>query len=138
MKALTQTQAASRELEKVLEQFERWRKTRKPGTRIPTELWNAAVSLFPHCTLNQISRSLHLDFVELRKRVNGNVASEKSNGATSDSGFWELRLSDAQTSITECRLRAEDGEGRKVELELKGIATGQLLRLLLGLWEGKR
>jgi hypothetical protein len=31
-------------------------------------------------------------------------------------------------------LRAEDGAGRKVELELKSIEAGQLLQLLTRLW----
>jgi hypothetical protein len=99
-------------------------------------LWHAAVSLFPNYTLYQISRSLRLDYVDLRKRIDSNAASKKSSGAT-DNGFWELRLSEAQPNINECRLRAEDGAGRKVEMELKGIGTGQLLQLLMGLWERK-
>ena len=61
------------------------------------------------------------------------IEQEKDEGA-SGYRFWDLRLSELQTNISECRLRAEDGAGRKVELELKSIEAGQLLQLLAGLW----
>jgi len=135
MKALSQkqTQVTGRELEEVCQLFERWRQQRKLGARIPTELWEAAVSLFPRYTVNQISRSLRLDFVDVRKRVGHGKEVKKKVGA-GDSRFWELRFADSQTQIHECRLRAEDGCGRKVELELKDIGAEPLLQLLGGLW----
>ena len=109
-------QAIERDLEGVRERFESWRETRKRGARIPAELWHAAVSLFPRYSVNRISRALRLGYEDLRSRV-GN---EKDGGAKGFR-FWELRLSELQGNIGECRLRAEDEAGRKVELELKSI-----------------
>ena len=135
MKALAhnQSQATGRDLEAVREQFEHWRESRKVGARIPSELWQAAVSLHPRYTVNQISRSLRLDYMDVRKRVDCKTASGKGSGAN-DYRFWELKFSELQGHIGECRLRAEDGTGRKVELELKSIGGEQLLQLLEGLW----
>ena len=133
MKSLArkQTEVRGQDLEEVRRMFEQWRQRRKLGARIPAELWEAAVSLYPRYTVNQISRELRLDFVDLKKRI-GNGA-KKSEGAT-DFRFWEFRLPDSRMNIQECRLRAEDGSGRKVELELKDIGTEPLLQLLGGLW----
>jgi hypothetical protein len=124
-----QPQALGRDLEEVRELFDRWRESRKRGTRIPAELWQAAVSLFPRYTVNRISRVLRLGYEDVRTRVE----TEREGGAQ-DYRFWELRLSELQGHIGECRLRAEDGAGRKVELELKSIGAGELVQLLGGLW----
>jgi len=53
MKSLAQkqVQAIGQDLEGVRELFESWRHSRKRGVRIPAELWQAAVSLFPRCTV---------------------------------------------------------------------------------------
>ena len=135
MKALAhnQSQATGRDLEEVRDQFKQWRHRRKVGARIPSELWQAAVSLHPRYSVNQISRSLRLDYVDVRKRVDCQTTSSKQSRAN-DYRFWELKLAELQGCIGECRLRAEDGTGRKVELELKSIESGQLLQLLGGLW----
>jgi hypothetical protein len=131
MKALAryQPKAIERDLEEVRELFERWRENRKRGARIPAELWQSAVALFPRYSVNRISRALRLGYEGVRSRIEN----ERDEGGK-DFHFWELRLSELQGHIGECRLRAEDGAGRKVELELKSIAAGQLLQLLGGLW----
>ncbi len=131
MKALDQKAvgAIAQDLEVVRRQFESWRSGRKRGARIPAELWQAAVSLSPRYTVNQISRALRLGYEDVRSHVE----TVKAEGA-SDLHFWDFRLAELQTNISECRLRAEDGAGRKVELELKSIEASQLLQLLAGLW----
>ncbi len=131
MKALDRKdgRAIAQDLEGVRRQFEHWRSSRRRGERIPAELWQAAVSLFPRHGVHQISRALRLGHEDVRNRVEN----EKDGGA-SDFRFWDLRLDELQTNISGCRLRAEDGAGRKVELELKSIAAGQLMQLLAGLW----
>jgi len=133
----TQGQAAgalaAEDLEQVQEQFRSWREKRKKGTRIPAALWQAAVSLYPRYSLYKISRSLRLDYADLRDRIEGGKGSSQSLKAK-DYRFMEVRLSEAFGNISECRLRAEEPGGRKVELELKGIAVGQLLQVLAEVW----
>ena len=135
MKAISRyrPKAIERDLAEVRERFENWRESRKRGARIPAELWQAAVSLFPRYSINRISRTLGLDYEGVRSRVEN----EKDGGGR-DFRFWEIRMSEMQPQIGECRLRAEDGAGRKVELELKSIEAGQLLQLLGGLWSEGR
>ena len=131
MKALDRKEipVIAQDLEGVRGEFEHWRGKRKRGERIPAELWQAAVSLFLRYSVHQISRALRLGHEDVRNRVE-----KEKDGGTSDLRFWDVSLTELQTNISECRLRAEDGAGRKVELELKSIAAGQLLQLLAGLW----
>jgi hypothetical protein len=58
-------------LEGALTEFERWRKIRKSGERIPESLWEAAVGLTQRYTISQVSRWLRLNYTELRKRSHG-------------------------------------------------------------------
>jgi len=124
---------AAGDLEQVQERFRSWREKRKKGTRIPAELWQAAESLFPRYSVYQISQSLRLDYAGLRNRIESSKPSSRSLKA-GDYRFMEVRLSEAYGNISECRLRAEEPGGRKVELELKGIGVGQLLQVLAEVW----
>lgn len=128
-----QPQPIERDLEEVRELFEHWRESRKRGARIPAQLWEAAISLFPRYTVNRISRALRLGYEDVRTRVEN-----AAEGGANEYRFWELQLSELQGEIGECRLRAEDGGGRKVELELKSIGAGELLKLMGGLWGESR
>ena len=125
-------QGTEQDLEDVRGLFARWRERRKRGAQIPDELWQAAVSLFPRYNVNRIARTLHLGHADVRDRIE-----TERNGGGNDCRFWQLRFSEVQGHIGECRLRAEDGTGRKVELELKSVGTGHLLQLLEGLWGGR-
>jgi hypothetical protein len=131
MKALARYGAESLELDLdgVRERFESWRANRKRGARIPAELWQAAVSLYPRYSVNRIAQTLRLGYEDVRSRVE-----DEEDGGAKDMRFWELRFSELRAHIGECRLRAEDGAGRKVELELKSIEAEELLQLLGVLW----
>jgi len=49
--------------------FETWRTTRQYKCPIPDQLWQAAVSLAPSYPLSTISKTLSLNYSELKKRV---------------------------------------------------------------------
>jgi len=56
------TMQSSLSLDNVKLKFKAWRKTRTRGTRIPEELWQAAINVFhsEDLTLHKIARVLHL------------------------------------------------------------------------------
>ena len=56
-------------LHKVKEWFETWREVRKKLSRIPEELWQAAVELSSDYSLNKISLALTLDYSVLKERI---------------------------------------------------------------------
>ena len=107
MKALAkyQAKAIERDLEEIRERFERWRDNRKRGARIPAELWQAAVSLFPRYSVNRISRAFGLDYEGVRNRI------ENERGAGSKGfRFWELRLSELQAHAADRQRIHSSGE----------------------------
>jgi len=56
-------------LQEVTAKFSRWRTTRKPRSRIPEELWQAAVDLAPLYSTHHVARALRLNYTELKRRI---------------------------------------------------------------------
>ena len=56
-------------IQKVKQRFETWREVRKKRTRIPEELWQAAVELTSDYTPNKISQTLHINYSVLKERI---------------------------------------------------------------------
>jgi hypothetical protein len=78
-------------LREVRKRFETWRRGKKRGSRIPKDLWAAAVEICAEQSVNQVSRGLGLNHTELKRRVAG---TERSVDGQSLSGtdFLELPL----------------------------------------------
>jgi hypothetical protein len=56
-------------IEQLDERFKRWRRGRPRGTKIPEDLWAAAVALAQEQGVNRTARRLRLDYYDLKKRV---------------------------------------------------------------------
>ena len=125
------SQKSSSTLEAVHRQFQTWREKRGKGERIPEGLWQAAVSLFPRYTVNQISRALRLDYVCLRDRIylSGGKRTSKSKEIPQ---FVELPVSSA-VGVAKCRLKVKDKRGSRIHIRLKGADVGPLLEAINGL-----
>jgi hypothetical protein len=65
-------------LEEVSAVFARWRSTRKPRSRIPEELWQAAIDLAPCCSTHHIARALRLNYTELKHRIKKHLPKERT------------------------------------------------------------
>ena len=106
-------------LEDVLREFEIWRAVKKKRSRIPEQLWEAAVKLSSNYTPHQISRALHLDYVELKNRISSSmhdkVLSEHGNTAS----FIEVDFSKS-ISTSECSVEVEKSDGSKMKMSFKG------------------
>ncbi len=61
--------AASSELQAVAQRLRTWRTTRRPGQRIPEELWRAATELARSHGLSRTTRALQLGYYALRRRL---------------------------------------------------------------------
>ena len=96
-------------------QFERWRRERKHGGRIPEELWAAAVELAKQHGVWPTARALHLDHSRLKRRVHNGEDNEKSGA------FVELISQGAM--LCACTVEMEDGRGARMRIELKGAAA---------------
>jgi len=61
--------SASDDLTRTCALFEQWRATRKGRSKIPDELWQAAVALHGRYSASQLCRELHLSAGALRSRL---------------------------------------------------------------------
>ena len=65
----TQDTALRPTLEEVRGRFETWRSRKKPGSPIPKALWEAAVSQCRTHSILEVSRSLRLNYNDLKSRA---------------------------------------------------------------------
>ena len=123
-------------LEKGKERFETWREVRKKRTKIPEELWQAAVELSSDYSLNKISQTLHLDYSVLRERILS-MKSEELGVKGAVDGFVEVDLGGGG-STEEWVFELEDGKGAKMRMRMKGGAGVDLIEIAKVLWSKVR
>ena len=117
-------------LSDVRSRFERWRRSRKRGARIPEELWQAAVEAAQEHGVSKASQALSLDYYGLKKRLESAAELSESEQAAGR-GFLEIPL---LASAPECVLEMEDAQGARLRIELKGPAAAHCQTLAEALW----
>ena len=119
-------------IQKVKQRFETWREVRKKRTRIPEELWQAAVELTSDYTPNKISQTLHINYSVLKERIVSMKTAELGvEGVEGD--FVEVDL-DRRMSTEEWVFELEDGKGAKMRMRMKGGAGVDLIEIAKVLW----
>lgn len=118
-------------LESARRRFERWRRSRKAGTRIPESLWAAAVKLAGAYGVYPTAKALRVNYYALKKRLNESSPSGPVKAAPA--GFVEL-TAPVWTGGPECTLELEDAEGCKMRIHLKGVEAPDLASLSRSLW----
>ncbi len=84
------------EVSKVLARVERWRGEREGWSRMPGDLWEAAVELARRHGVALVARELRLDYTSLKKRVvmevsePGNPRNPGQDGGGGSGGFVEM------------------------------------------------
>ena len=129
------SRSSQRSLEEVQSQFQAWRQQRTKGEKIPETLWQTATSLHPHYSINQISRTLRLDYMDLKERV-GAVEKRKSKGRN-EAQFIELPFTGSAVDTAECMVKLRDPRGARIHIKVKGTGVGPLLEAIQGLLNGK-
>jgi hypothetical protein len=56
-------------LERLRQQFDRWRSTHGVRSRLPEPLWRSAVEMAGRCGLNRTAKTLRLDYYVLKKHI---------------------------------------------------------------------
>ena len=109
-------------LEEVRVRFETWRNRKKAGSPIPRALWEAAVSQCHDHTILEVSRSLRLNYNDLKSRVQ--EAQKKALPSTvGGMEFMELDLKGLARS-PECIVELEAANGAKLRLHYLGHQKG--------------
>ena len=121
-------------LSDVRRQFERWRRNRKRGTRIPEALWRAATEVGQEHGVSKTAQALRLDYYALKERVESVAAERPAVAPPSELKFLEIPLG-ASSGRPECVLEFEDGQGARLRVELQGAALAQLETVARSLWD---
>ena len=111
-------------------QFERWRRSRSRGTRIPAVLWDAATEAAREYGVSKVAGALHLDYYKLKERLESAPelpGPEPGNGQ----GFLEIPL---YSSTAECVFELEDGQGTRLRVAFKGASAAELEPLARAFW----
>ncbi len=135
-------------LHRLLGRFERWRRTRKAGARIPEPLWSSAVKAAGAFGVHRTARALGVDYYALKKRVEGKpggakragrrpaATASKGSAATGGTTFVELPPA-AWPGSGECIMELEDASGAKLRVHLKGLGAPDLAALSRSFRQGE-
>ncbi len=116
-----------RDLEEVKEAFSEWRKERKHRTPIPQALWDAAVNLSSQYSVNHISKTLHLNYTDLKKRFQ-RARSDKSLSLLPGATFVELGANQPLWSGGSV-IEMVKPEGFRMRMQVQGESSYVLLEL---------
>lgn len=101
-------------LREVLTRFRAWRKGKKPGDRIPSCLWTAAVEACEAHSVCEVSRTLGLNHADLKRR---RAAAKKETQQPSLAGFAEFTLPAPPCS---CIVELTQGSGATLKMTFQG------------------
>jgi hypothetical protein len=77
-------------LEQVRQRFESWRQRRKKRTRIPPNLWQAAIALSEEYSICHLSKVLRVNYTTLKEKVVDANTPDKHTRDVLSSAFIEL------------------------------------------------
>ena len=103
--------------------FDQWRSTRKKRDRIPESLWEAAADLSPSYSTCQISKTLRLDFNELKRRIR-----DRSHRAAPRE-FVELKV-ERLFSTAQCLIEVRSPAGFELKIQTAAVLPPQCMQLL--------
>jgi hypothetical protein len=114
---------ASDQLQQLDRQLEEWRNAHRPRSRLPEELWAAAVELARQHGLFRTAHTLRLDYTNLKKRVQ----TAPGMKAIAPTAFMELVAPSPVTG--ECTVEVESARG-KLRVAIKGMAAPDVMSLI--------
>ena len=126
------------DVEQVRRRWAEWRSTHAVRSRLPEELWAAAVELVQRDGIDATARALDVDKPSLRKwagRLNparpqpARRKSQPKQKANDLPAFVELLAAGSGTARS-CMVEVESPRGAKLRLELKGIQASELAELI--------
>jgi len=109
-------------------QFDQFRSAQPHRAKIPESLWQAAEDLARQHGLYAVAHPLRLDYVRLKRRLEGDSKSGEKKKA-GPPGFVELIAAHPVTA--ECMIEFESKSGSKMRIQWKGSGApdwGSLLR----------
>jgi hypothetical protein len=135
------------DMRKVYLRLKRWRSSHTGRLPIPESLWAAAGELARAHGINPTAKALHLEYGKLKQRAEAAAPAVKRRVAkatadvprrarrTAPATFVEL-MAPPPGSFPGAVVELEGPRGR-MRIELKGVATAELVALSRALWSGE-
>jgi len=120
------------DMEQARQELEAWRSTHRPRCHIPDTFWKRAAELASQHGLYLTSRTLRVDYMRLKKRVQPPSPERKSAELPR---FIEL-MAPTMAVIPECVVELE-GAGRRMRIQMKGMGMAELVGLSRMVWSDK-
>ena len=112
-------------LAQVVERFRRWRDSRVAGSRIPAQLWDAAVAMAKVYGVPRMSKALGLDDKRLKRRVER--AAGQVQAAQPQARFVEMFAPPTPAAPShDCVLELQNARGATMRLHLQGAGLSAL------------
>lgn len=133
-------------MRRVYRRLRRWRSSHARRIPLPDSLWAAAGELAREHGINRTAKALHLEYGKLKERAEAlgqekkvvrkvRPAIPRHAESTAAPTFMELitpRSGSAATAVVEL-----EGPRGRMKVELKGIATAELVALSRALWDDR-
>jgi hypothetical protein len=119
------------DLEYLHRRFEEFRNTRVGRSPLPEALWAAAAELAKRYGVNPTARALRLEYAGLQRhmQVLDQPKPKRKRAAAPPPNFLEFVAPGAKP-VTNCAVEVASAQGAKLRLELKAVATTELVSLI--------
>jgi hypothetical protein len=118
--------------------FEEWRATRQGRSKIPDELWQAAVALHGRYSASQLCRELHLSAGALRSRLQETARAKQASRpafvALPSPPFNGPAPAVLTAPVEEIRLVWERADGTRLHVCLPASQAAQVASLCTAFW----
>ncbi len=119
--------APEKRLDRLRKKFERWRETKDGRERIPKEFWRDAIELAGDFSINKISKTLGINNMDLKKRVD-TAAAPRRPGKAAKTAFVELGFL-PPVIPSECVVELTRPGGATMKISLRGQKAESLRAL---------
>jgi hypothetical protein len=117
------------DLEQLRRRFEEFRAMRSGRSRFPEALWAAATDAAMRYGVNRTAQVLRLEYGGLRKRAENQGRPKARSKKVEPPSFLEFIAPGAKPVAT-CTVEVESAQGGKLRLELRAMATTELVELI--------
>lgn len=103
-------------LEEVRRQFEAWRETKTPGSRIPEALWDAAVILCEQHPRSKVALTLRLNATALKNQIAIRQVNDESPAVVEPASLIEFSLPAPHHHRPDCVVEMENRQGDRMKI----------------------
>lgn len=126
-------------LSEVHSKFTAWRRIKKHGSRIPEDLWTAAVLLVADNSLHKVCRTLSLSHKELKNRVQAHTTAKNDRSSSNPSpDFISIDIPHPQQHTAECIIEMAHYNGNKMRMCIKGMMELDLQSFAESFWSARQ